>query len=168
MESHEYLCPYFQTYVWNSGHINISFGWLYYWKTSRPVVVYSNGIKMTVIFNNIYGNAVKARIFSKTVGLQCVCFGYPKACLRCGSLGNRDKKKFECVRCGHADHADVNASFNIGNPVSHCSLVPWVQGMSQLHKESDLRKGSADTPLRQRRYKTAMPKMMAIVEPTKL
>ena len=77
-------------------------------------------------------------------------------------LGNRDKKKFQCVRCGHADHADVNASFNIGRPVSHCSLVPRVQGMSQLHKESDLCKGNTDTP------KTAMPKMMATVEPTML
>ena len=91
-----------------------------------------------------------------------------QTCSRCGSLGNRDKKKFQCVRCGHADHADVNASFNIGKPVSCCSLVPRAQSMSQLHKESDLCKGSPDTPLRQRRYKTAMSKMMVTVEPMML
>lgn len=76
-------------------------------------------------------------------------------------LGNRDQKKFQCV-CGHADHADVNASFNIGRPVSHCSLVLRTQNMSQLCKESDLHKGSTDTP------QTAMSKMMVTVEPTKL
>ncbi len=92
-----------------------------------------------------------------------------QTCSRCGSLGNRDKKKFQCVRCGHADHADVNASFNIGRPVSHCLIDPArIKSMSQLHKESDLCKGSTDTPLRQRRYKTAMPKMMVTVEPTML
>jgi len=86
-----------------------------------------------------------------------------QTCSRCGSLGNRDKKKFQCVRCGHADHADVNASFNIGRPVSHCLIDPArIKSMSQLHKESDLCKGSTDTP------KTAMPKMMVTVEPMKL
>lgn len=84
-----------------------------------------------------------------------------QTCSRCGSLGNRDRKKFQCV-CGHADHADVNASFNIGRPVSHCSLVLRTQNMSQLCKESDLYKGSTDTP------QTAISKMMATVEPAKI
>lgn len=83
-------------------------------------------------------------------------------CSRCGSLGNRNEKRFQCVRCGHADHADVNASFNIGKPVSYCSLVPRAQRISQLHKESDLCKGSTDTP------QTAMSKMMITVEPLML
>jgi putative transposase len=91
-----------------------------------------------------------------------------QTCSRCGSLGNRNGKKFQCV-CGHADHADVNASFNIGRPVSHCLIDPArIKSMGQLHKESDLCKGSTDTPLRLRRYKTAMSKMMITVEPTNL
>jgi len=84
-----------------------------------------------------------------------------QTCSKCGSLGNRDGKKFQCV-CGHADHADVNASFNIGRPVPHCSLVLRAQNMSQLHAERDVCKGSTDTP------QTAMSKMMVTVEPAKL
>ena len=63
-----------------------------------------------------------------------------KDCSRCGNEGIRDSKKFVCQSCGHVDHADANASFNISQ------RPPIGEGRSQLHTDRDVCKGSTDTP----------------------
>lgn len=60
-----------------------------------------------------------------------------KSCSRCGLLGNRNGKIFKCPHCGHVDHADGNAGFNIASR-SSCT--------DQLHVDRDACKGSTDTP----------------------
>jgi putative transposase len=60
-------------------------------------------------------------------------------CSRCGRLGTRNGKDFSCS-CGHVDHADVNASFNI-------ALRPSLEeSAGRLHADRDACKGRIDMP----------------------
>ena len=77
-----------------------------------------------------------------------------KVCSRCGHIGDRDGKSFKCPNCGHVDHADANASFNIGKPVLHCII-----DRSRLRADRDACKGSTDTP------RGATPMMTETLEP---
>jgi putative transposase len=59
-----------------------------------------------------------------------------QSCSKCGLIGNRNKKSFKCPECGHVDHADSNAGFNI-------AMRPYID---QLHTERDVCKGNTDIP----------------------
>jgi len=58
-----------------------------------------------------------------------------KSCSRYGLIGNRNKKSFKCL-CGHVDHADANAGFNIAKR-------PCID---RLHTDRDVCKGTTDSP----------------------
>jgi putative transposase len=63
-----------------------------------------------------------------------------KECSRCGNIGIRDSKKFVCHSCGHVDHADANASFNIA------LRQPLESNVGQLNTDRDVFKGNTDIP----------------------
>lgn len=60
-----------------------------------------------------------------------------KACSKCGAIGDRKGKNFKCSSCGHVEHADVNASFNIAMPS---------KALVQLQGERDLCKRRTGEP----------------------
>ena len=102
-----------------------------------------------------------------------------QTCHACGRLGRRNGKRFECPRCGHAAHADVNAGWNIahceavvgqlpeGPRVAHRSMptpLPPSGGayIRRLAGEGDPVKGTTDSP------QGAPPEMRATPEPAML
>ncbi len=63
-----------------------------------------------------------------------------KECSRCGLIGNRSGNGFKYPSCGHVDHADANASFNV-------ALRPtYVKDIDQFYADMDVCKGNTDIP----------------------
>jgi putative transposase len=93
----------------------------------------------------------------------CVAYVEPaytsKTCHKCGLIGNRNSKAFECPHCGHTAHSDVNAAWNIAykeqllvepRPGHSLYLGSLFQGNNvynqRLVQEGDCAKGNADIP----------------------
>lgn len=87
---------------------------------------------------------------SRLLGIPVVYVASPytsQTCSRCGLIGRRSGKTFTCPSCGHVDHADSNAAFNISVwkvMAGESSVKPMKCGQSLTDR--DVKEGSIDTP----------------------
>jgi len=104
-------------------------------KVSRAVVNYACNTSSAIVLEDL-GEINKGKIKNKVqksqwsfyqllifIKYKAVLAGIPvysvnpaytsKSCSRCGSINNVNGKRFKCAECGHVDHRDSNAAFNI-------------------------------------------------------
>ena len=80
----------------------------------------------------------KAKKFGVEVGLVDPAYT-SKKCSKCGTIGIRKGKSFMCSQCGHVDHADANAAFNI-------AVWPLIDPLHIDRQRKDVCKGRTDAP----------------------